>query len=164
MLAIFENNLALFKEFLLQFVDQDFQHICLQVFKVLNVQELALEPLFVLILVLDQAIVELFLDVREDVQKLIKVVLGHHTNSRVVFGLNRGRSFRACEQGNLAKMLSWAESSYESFLTVLVFDETFTFTFSNDKEIIGGFSLLDLDLFGLTHDELNFDNYIIFHL
>lgn len=61
-------------------------------------------------------------------------------------------------------MLTWAESSDESFLTVLIFDETFTFPFGNDEEIIGGFTLLDLDLFRLAHDELNFDNHIVFDL
>ncbi len=97
-------------------------------------------------------------------QKLIEVILGHHTNCGIILGLDRGRSFGACEQCNLAKMLAWAESSNKSFLSMLILDETFTFTFSNDKEVIGGLPLLDLNLFRLTHNELNFDDYIVFYL
>ena len=65
--SVVEDDLALLEEFLLEFVHESLEGVRAQVLKVDNVEELTLEPLLVFVLVLDQAVIELLLDVGEDV-------------------------------------------------------------------------------------------------
>lgn len=75
MVAIVKDDLPLLEELLIELVDESFKRVGAQVLEVDDVQQLALQPLLVLVLVLDKAIVEFFLDVREDVQQLVEILL-----------------------------------------------------------------------------------------
>ena len=61
-------------------------------------------------------------------------------------------------------MLTWIDCALESLLPVLILDEALTLTFCNDKEIIICLALLNLDLFRLTHHELDFGYHIVFNV
>ena len=78
MVSMFKDYLPLFKEFLLQIVNQCLQRRRLQALEVHYVKQLAFQPLLVLVLVLNQATIELLLDVGEDVQQFVEVLLRHH--------------------------------------------------------------------------------------
>lgn len=95
-------------------------------------------------------------------KKLIEVFLLDHTDRRVILGLNGGCTFGSSQQGNLTKVLARIERPYKPLLSVLIFDKAFTFSLGNDEEIVSSLSLLDLDLFRLTHNQFNLCNYIVF--
>ena len=88
-----EYNLTFFEKFLLKLVHQNFQRVRIQALKVDDFENLTFQPLFVFILILNQAIIKLFLDIWEYVQQFHEIVLTDHANRAVIFGLNGGRSF-----------------------------------------------------------------------
>lgn len=82
--SVFEYVLTLLEEFLLELVDESFERVRPKVLEVGYVEQLVLEPLLVLVLVLNKIIAELLLDIREDVQQFVEVFLADHTDRRVV--------------------------------------------------------------------------------
>lgn len=61
-------------------------------------------------------------------------------------------------------MLTRVERPYKSLLSVFVFDKALTLALGDDVEVVCCLALLDLDLFWLAHDELNFGNHVVFDL
>ena len=66
LVTVLKNDLALFKELLLQLVHQHFKRVRVQHLKVHNVEKLTLEPLLVFVLVLDQVVSQFLLDVKSE--------------------------------------------------------------------------------------------------
>ena len=160
--SVVEDDLALLEEFLLEFVHESLEGVRAQVLKVDNVEELTLEPLLVFVLVLDQAVIELLLDVGEDVEQLVEVLLRDHADRRVVLGLDRGGALGASQECDLSEVLPWVQRAHKSLLPVLILDEALTLALGNNEKVIGGLSLLDLDLLRLTHHQLNLCYHIVF--
>ena len=94
-------------------------------------------------------------------QQFVKVFLAHHAYCRIVLGLNGSRAFRPSEECDLSKVLSRIQRPYKSFLTMLILDKTLTVALGNDEEVVGGLTLLDLDLLRLAHHKLDLGNYIV---
>ena len=78
--AVLEDVLTLFEELLLEFVDQSLECVGPQVLEVGNVEKLVLEPLLVLILILNEIVAQFLLDVGEDMQHLVEVILANHAD------------------------------------------------------------------------------------
>ena len=95
-------------------------------------------------------------------QELIEVLLRHHADRRVILGLDGCRSFRAREQRNLTEVLSRAERAHESLLTVLILYEALALSLGNDKEIVCCLTLLNFNLFWLTHYQLDLCDHVVF--
>lgn len=158
---MFEDNLTFLEKLLIAVVDQRLQCVCSQSLEVHDIEQLILQPLLVLVLILDKAITELRLDVGEDVQQFIKVLSGDHTDGGVVLGLDGGGAFRAGEESDFTEVLAWIQSSYKPLLPLLILNEAFTLALGYDEEVVGGLTLLDLDLLRLAHHKLDLGNYIV---
>ena len=77
---MFEDNLTFLEKLLIAVVDQRLKCVRSQSLEVHDIKQLILQPLLVLVLILDKAITELRLDIGEDVQQFIKVLSGDHTD------------------------------------------------------------------------------------
>lgn len=117
--------------------------------------------MLILILILDQAVIELFLDVREDVQQLHEIIFTDHANRAVILGLNRRRPLRLCQKGNLPEMLPRLQHPYKTFLTFLVLDPALAFALGYDEKVVSGLALLNFNLLGLAHYKLDLGYHIV---
>lgn len=163
-LPVSEDDLAFLEEFLLQLVDKGFKRLRAQFLEVDDLEDLALEPLLVLVLVLDEAVVQFLLDVGENVQQLLKVVLTDHTDGGVVLGLDRRCTLRVRQERNLSEVLARLQHTNETLFSLLVLDPALAFALSDDEKVKRCFTLLDLDLLRLAHDEFDFSDHVVLDL
>ena len=59
-------------------------------------------------------------------------------------------------------MLSGVERANEPLLPMLILDEALTFSLRDNEEVIRRFSLLNFDLLGLAHHQLNLRDHVVF--
>ena len=59
-------------------------------------------------------------------------------------------------------MLARVERANEPLLPVLILDKALTFTLRDNEEVIRSLSLLNFDLLGLAHHQLNLRDHIVF--
>ena len=132
--------------------------------KVDDLEDLALQPLLVLILVLHEAVIELLLDVGEDVEQFFEVVFADHTDRGVVLCLDGGGALGFGQKSDFTEVLARLEHSNKTLLSFFVFDPTLALAFRDDEEVVSCFTLLNLYFLRLAHDKLNLRYHVVFDL
>ena len=103
-------------------------------------------------------------NVRVDSTKLLKTLFTYHSNRTVVFSLYRCRSLATCKQRDLSEMGAHTKLAYETLFFTFILNIAFTLTFRNQIKVIGLIALGDLYLLWWTNLQLDFTDYVVFHI